>query len=111
MADETRGAQPSTELLPGSIDQYLTTAVATCLPGDLAADVVSSLAGSQLDTVDDVAVVDLPGPRARLLGLVPAVRLFAADPAVPVRDLMDTPARGRRRHRQRAGGLEGCGTR
>lgn len=81
---------PQPDLLPGSIDQYLATAVLACLPHATADDVRTSLVGAELDTADDIAVVDSVGARGRLLGLVPVVRLLAAAPLTPAADLMDS---------------------
>lgn len=77
------------ELLPGSIDQYLVTAVATCLPDAPAGDVLAALTGSRLECADEIVVVDSAGPHPRLLGLIPLVRLLAAAPLTPAADLMD----------------------
>jgi magnesium transporter len=77
-------------LLPGSIEQYLTTEVPVCRPDDRVADVRADLVERRYDSVDDVAVCeDGPDRPYRLSGLVPVETLLAADGGTPVRDLMD----------------------
>jgi len=80
---------PGPDLLPGAIDQYLATAIATCLPEDRVADVVRQLSAAALETVEHVAVCDSRAPARHLVGLVPTTRLLAAEPGVLVRELMD----------------------
>lgn len=80
---------PVPELLPGQIDHYVTTAVATCGPLSRVGDILSSFPDLRLDGVADVAVLTDPVPEGRLLGLVPATRLLTADPDATAAALMD----------------------
>jgi magnesium transporter len=45
--------------------------------------------GASFDTLDDIAVCDVPRPPHRLVGLVPVQRLFGADDDARVADLLD----------------------
>jgi magnesium transporter len=72
-------------LMPGSIEQYLAARVPVCRSDDRAADVRVALHGQNLDSVADVAVCD----GERLLGLIPAERLLAADDTDLAAELMD----------------------
>ena len=80
----------ATPLLPGSIEEYLTTDVPVCRPDDRAADVRAALVGRRYESVGDVAVCeDGPDRPYRLSGLVPVEALLAADGGTPVREIMD----------------------
>jgi magnesium transporter len=72
-------------LLPGSIESYLAARVPVCAPDDRAGDVRRGLHARTFDTVADIAVCQGP----RLLGLVSAETLLAADEGTRARDLMD----------------------
>jgi magnesium transporter len=77
-------------LLPGSIEEYLTTDVPVCRPDDRAADVRAALVGRRYESVGDVAVCEGgPDRPYRLSGLVPVETLLAADGGTPARELMD----------------------
>lgn len=75
------------ELLSGAIDQYVSTEVPSCHPEDRADQITASLADGNFETVDDIAVCE---PGGRLLGLIPAARLFGAPPDALARELMDS---------------------
>jgi magnesium transporter len=73
------------QLMPGAIERYLAARVPVCRPDDRAADVRFGLHGRTYDTVADVAVCE----GDRLLGLISAERLLAADDDEPAERLMD----------------------
>lgn len=77
-------------LLPGSVDQYVTTNVPTCRANDRAGEVRDALLRGSYDSVGDIAVLD-PGPQGgqRLLGLIPVERLLAAPADQVAEGLMD----------------------
>ncbi len=75
----------SIPLLPDSIETYLATSVPTCSPEDSASLVRGALRRRTFDTVADVAVL----ADGRLVGLIPAERLVAADDDAVAADLMD----------------------
>lgn len=72
-------------LLPGSIEAYLATRVPVCGPDDTAGEVRRGLHDRTFDTVADIAVCR----GTRLLGLIPAEALLAADEGTPAAELMD----------------------
>jgi magnesium transporter len=79
---------PGEPLLPGGVDRYMATRVAVCLPTDTVGSVRASLAGLDLETLDDVVVCD--GTSTRLLvGLIPVQRLFAAPASATAADILD----------------------
>lgn len=79
---------PGEPLLPGGVDRYMASRVAVCLPTDTVGRIRESLAGLDLETLDDVAVCD--GTPARLLvGLIPVQRLFAAPASATAADILD----------------------
>lgn len=84
-SDENTAQAP---LLPGSIVQYLATHVPVCAASDRAADVRAGLIGQRFDSVVDLAVCEGEAPQ-RLMGIVPAARLFAAADDEIMSDLMD----------------------
>ncbi|HET6667826.1 MAG TPA: magnesium transporter [Intrasporangium sp.] len=82
------GESPTDQpLLPGTISDYLAAEIAVCGPLDRAGDIRSGLAGRALDTVDDIAVCT--GRAPRLVGLIPASRLFAAEAGTTAAEIMD----------------------
>ena len=72
-------------LLPGSIESYLATRVPVCAPDDRAGDVRRGLHDHTFDTVADIAVCR----GRRLLGLISAETLLAAEEDTPASALMD----------------------
>ncbi|GAA4412786.1 hypothetical protein GCM10023168_34990 [Fodinibacter luteus] len=72
-------------LLPGSIEAYLATRVPVCGPDDTAGVVRRGLHDRTFDTVADIAVCR----GTRLLGLIPAEALLAADEGTSAAELMD----------------------
>ena len=92
-------------LLPGSVEQYVVTAVPTCAVSDRVDVVRAALLGTEFGSVADVAVcepatgaptaqVRSPAGRLdgvlRLVGLIPIERLVAAPDDQRAGDLMDT---------------------
>jgi magnesium transporter len=89
-------------LLPGSVEQYLVTAVPTCAASDRVEVVRAALLGTEFGSVADVAVCkpttetapsqarDTAAGALRLVGLIPIERLLAAPDDQPVGELMDT---------------------
>ena len=73
--------EPSSPLLPGSVDEYLVTNVPMCGPEATASQVRAMLAGRRFESAADVAVcADGDGFPHRLLGLIALeslIRLFA----------------------------------
>ncbi|MGB8021137.1 MAG: hypothetical protein WCF04_07920, partial [Candidatus Nanopelagicales bacterium] len=89
MTAPTGSAAPN--LLPGSVDQYVTRRVPTCSPSDRAAEVRDSLLHRAYDSVGDVAVL-AAGPQGgqRLIGLIPVERLLVAGDDELAEALMDS---------------------
>lgn len=70
-----------------AVEQFVTSRVPVCGPDDTAGTVRDALVGARHDVVDDIAVCDPED--GRLLGVIPGVRLSAAESSTPVRELMD----------------------
>jgi magnesium transporter len=87
MTSRRRAADaPAVEpLLPGAIETYLARRIPVCAPSDLVGAVRLGLHRQVYDSAADVAVCD----GGRLLGLISAERLLAADDDVPAEELMD----------------------
>lgn len=73
------------ELLPGTVEQYLTANVPVCAPAARIADVRAALAGHAWDSVDEIAVCT----EGELIGLIAAERLWAAPPHATAAEIMD----------------------
>jgi magnesium transporter len=73
-------------LLPGAIDQYLSTRAPTCRPEDTVGAVRRMLLGATFDGVDELAVCT---GRGRLVGVVALRNILASDAEERVGDLMD----------------------
>jgi magnesium transporter len=82
-------SRPDEPLLPGGIDRYLAARVAVCAPEDTVATVRESLAGRDLETLDDVAVCRGAPEARRLVGLIPVQRLFAAPADATAAEVLD----------------------
>ncbi|QBR94305.1 magnesium transporter [Nocardioides euryhalodurans] len=85
----TAAAPPPAHLLPGAIDQYLSTRVPVCLAEERASDIRARLVGKDHEVAEDVAVCDRLEPPHRLVGLIPVSRLLAADGERRAADLLD----------------------
>lgn len=79
-----------TDLLPGSIEEHLVTAVPVCSPDTTVAELFRSLVGGAFSSAADVAVCETnQDGDLRLVGLVPLATVLAAAPDVPVNEIMD----------------------
>ena len=78
-----------TELLPGSIEQYIDDDVPTCQPGWTIDQIRATLTGRTFASVDEVAVLTDDGI-PRLVGLIPIGTVLAAAPSLTAADVMDS---------------------
>lgn len=76
------------QLLPGAIEQHMTSDVPVCRPGDRAADIRAMLLRS-FESAVDLAVCDERERVPRLVGLIPIERVLAADDDIPAAQIMD----------------------
>lgn len=77
-------------LLPGAVENYLTTRVPLCTPATQAGELQRRLVGSSYDSVADIAVVaDAEGRPHRLVGLISITALLEAGPEARAAELMD----------------------
>lgn len=78
-----------TELLPGSIEQYIDDDVPTCQPRWTIDQIRATLTGRTFASVDEVAVLTDDGI-PRLVGLIPIGTVLAAAPSLTAADVMDS---------------------
>ncbi|SDY86883.1 CBS domain-containing protein [Tessaracoccus flavus] len=78
-----------TELLPGSIEQYIDDDVPTCRPDATIEQIRATLTGRTFASVDEVAVLTDNGI-PRLVGLIPIGTALAATPSLTAADVMDS---------------------
>jgi len=71
--------------LLGTAAEHATRRVPVAKPDDLATDVREGLIGHEFDSIEDIAVIE----SGRVVGLVPAERLLAADADAQIADVMD----------------------
>jgi len=77
-------------LLPGAVEQHLTTQVPVCGPSDTAADIRAILSRKALRSAADIAVCDNGSGRPyRLLGLIPIERVLSAPDRTLAQAIMD----------------------
>lgn len=88
MTSDDAYSSHDTELLPGSLGQYINTDVPTCRPGATIEQIRATLTARPYASVDEVVVLadDLP---PRLEGLIPIGTLLAATPTPTAADIMD----------------------
>ena len=124
-SDQDRDRKAQATPLPGATGRHCVRSVATALPGATVRETIDGLLGHRFDCLEHVHVLDAGG---RLIGLVPLIRLLAAQEDSRLEDIMeaDPPTAGRtlsqdklvmlaRRHRiaappvvDREGRLLGC---
>lgn len=84
-----RPSSRETDLLPGSIEQYIDDDVPTCQPRWTIDQIRATLTGRTFASVDEVAVLTDDGI-PRLVGLIPIGTVLAAAPSLTAAYVMDS---------------------